>query len=240
MEGWIKLHRKILISNMYRSLNSKQRDVIITCLLLANHEGKEWEWQGKVYKCAPGQFITSLQALCNYCASDVKVQSVRTCLLKLEKWHFLTNKSTKTGRLITICNWDSYQLVDDDTNKDSNKELTKSQQRANKELTTNKNEKNEKNEKNNKEIINTIIWTLNKKTGKEFKTNSKKTITLIKARLKDGFTIDDFQKVIETKTQNWLHDDKMSKYLRPETLFGTKFESYLNETVRNKKPKFIH
>ena len=47
-----------------------------------------------------------------------------------------------------------------------------------------------------------------------------------------------FKTVIDIKTKEWLHDATMSKYLRPETLFGTKFESYLNERIseRNKEP----
>lgn len=142
--GWIKLHRKIIDSSLYKNLNSKQRDVLITCLLLANHDSNEWQWNGKIHKCDPGEFITSLQSLSEKCGNDVKVQSVRTALLKLEKWHFLTNTSTKDGRLIKIVNWVKYQILDSAINKESNKELTKHQQRANKELTTNKNDKNDK------------------------------------------------------------------------------------------------
>lgn len=41
--------------------------------------------------------------------------------------------------------------------------------------------------------------------------------------------MEDFEKVIDTKTAQWLNDPIMNKFLRPETLFGPKFESYLNE-----------
>ena len=150
MGGWIKLYRKTLQSDMYKSLNSKQRDVMMTLLLMVNHEEKEWEWNGEIFKAEPGQVVTSISKIKENCASDVSLQSVRTALLKLEKWGFLTNESTKTGRLITIVNWDVYQNTDEQTNKDSNKELTKHQQRTNKELTTNKNDKNEKNDKEEK------------------------------------------------------------------------------------------
>lgn len=149
MVGWIKLHRKIINSPMYKSLNSKHRDVLIQVMLLANHEANEWDWQGEIFKCQPGQFISSLQSIADQCAKDVKVQSVRTALLKLVKWGFLTDKSTKTGRLITITKWHTYQTDEEKANKDSNRQLTKSQQSSNKELTTNKNDKEcSKNEKN--------------------------------------------------------------------------------------------
>lgn len=73
-----------------------------------------------------------------------------------------------------------------------------------------------------------IIDYLNEKTGSRYKHTSKKTQSLIKARVNESFTLDDFKKVIDIKTDEWKDTD-MSKFLRPETLFGTKFESYLNQ-----------
>jgi uncharacterized phage protein (TIGR02220 family) len=79
-------------------------------------------------------------------------------------------------------------------------------------------------------IVINIINYLNQKTGKKFKSNSEKTLRFISARLNDGYSLDDFKKVIDIKCSKWLNDSKMIEYLRPETLFGTKFESYLNES----------
>jgi len=73
-----------------------------------------------------------------------------------------------------------------------------------------------------------IINYLNAQTGKQYKINSKKTKELITARMNEGFTVDDFKSVIDNQTVKWKNDAKMCEYLRPETLFGTKFESYLN------------
>lgn len=75
----------------------------------------------------------------------------------------------------------------------------------------------------------TIIDYLNKKASKNYKYTTKKTKTHINARINEGFTIDDFKKVIDNKAEEWLNDSKMNKFLRPETLFGNKFESYLNQ-----------
>lgn len=55
-------------------------------------------------------------------------------------------------------------------------------------------------------------------------------MTLIKARLKEGFTYQDFISVIDKKYAEW-NGTEFQAYLRPETLFGTKFESYLNQKV---------
>ena len=74
-----------------------------------------------------------------------------------------------------------------------------------------------------------IITYLNDKTNSNYKSSSKKTKDLIKARLNEGYQLEDFKRVIEIKTEEWRNDPIWSKYLRPETLFGTKFESYLNQ-----------
>ena len=78
----------------------------------------------------------------------------------------------------------------------------------------------------------TIISHLNEKAGTSYRHTSKATQKHIKARLAEGFKIDDFNTVIDKKCAEWLGDVKMEKYLRPETLFGTKFESYLNARGR--------
>ena len=81
----------------------------------------------------------------------------------------------------------------------------------------------------NKKLVSEVIDYLNEKAGKSYKPTTQKTISLISARSKEGFTLNDFKKVINTKTQQWKSNADMNKYLRPETLFGTKFESYLQE-----------
>lgn len=76
-----------------------------------------------------------------------------------------------------------------------------------------------------------IIDYLNQKTGKHFKDNAKATVSYINGRIREGYTVDDFKTVIDTKTAQWINDPKMKSYLRPETLFApSHFESYLNET----------
>lgn len=77
--------------------------------------------------------------------------------------------------------------------------------------------------------IKEIIEYFNNTTGKRYKDSSKSTRSHITARLKEGFSVDDFKAVIDKKTAEWKDDSKMEQYLRPETLFGTKFESYLNQ-----------
>lgn len=102
-------------------------------------------------------------------------------------------------------------------------------------INTNSKQNNKTNNNNN--VVNdnficdekVIIDYLNDKTGKHFKHTTDKTKNLIKARMKEGFTVDEFKRVIDIKVKQWCKDQKMKIYLRPETLFGTKFEGYLNE-----------
>ena len=91
----------------------------------------------------------------------------------------------------------------------------------------------EEEQENQSEIYKTIISYLNEKAGKRFKPTIAKTKSAIHARLSEGFRVDDFKAVIDKKCAEWIGDAKMEKYLRPETLFGTKFEGYLNEKSTN-------
>lgn len=92
------------------------------------------------------------------------------------------------------------------------------------EITTNK----EKNIKKS-EVIAEVIAYLNEKTNSSYKPHVKKNQNVISARLREGFRIEDFKKVIDLKTEEWGDDRYWSRFLRPTTLFGTRFEAYLNQ-----------
>lgn len=81
--------------------------------------------------------------------------------------------------------------------------------------------------KHNNYIVEIIDY-LNEKAGSQYKATTQKTRDTIKARLNEGFTVDDFKIVIDKKVTDWKSTE-WEKYLRPQTLFGTKFESYLNQ-----------
>ena len=91
---------------------------------------------------------------------------------------------------------------------------------------------NTKNKEKENNIYSEVIKYLNEKANTNYRPSTKNTQSFISARLKEGFTVEDFKKVIDVKAENWIGTD-FEKYLRPATLFGTKFENYLNEA--NKK-----
>ena len=84
------------------------------------------------------------------------------------------------------------------------------------------------NENKNIKIIKDVIEYLNKKLSTKYLYTSQYINKHINARLEEGFTYEDFVKVIDKKYKEW-HGTDMAKFLRPETLFGTKFQQYLNQ-----------
>lgn len=74
-----------------------------------------------------------------------------------------------------------------------------------------------------------VISYLNEKLGSSYRPGTKSTVTKIKARLNEGMTVDDFKRVIDFKVMDWSSNPDLMAYLRPETLFGTKMESYLQQ-----------
>lgn len=83
-------------------------------------------------------------------------------------------------------------------------------------------------------VIAEIVDYLNEKANTSYRSSSKNTKAHIRARLKEGFTVQDFKTVIDGRIKAWAKDQRMCEYIRPDTLFGSKFESYLNaEKVGN-------
>lgn len=87
--------------------------------------------------------------------------------------------------------------------------------------------------KSNTEIIKEIVQYLNDRCGTGYRYQSSGTKEHINARLKEGYTVDDFKIVIDKKADEWIGTER-EKYLRPQTLFAGKFESYLNQKITNK------
>ena len=158
-------------------------------------------------------------------------QKVRTILKNLEKKgyiEFLTSgsKGKESTLKITI----KQQLFNNNvTNKTEQLQQIEQdkQQQSNNNVTT----LSKKKEKDNN-IYSLVIDYLNKKASTNYRATTKNTQSFINARVKEGYTVEDFKKVIDSKSKEWLNTD-FEKYLRPATLFGTKFENYLNEA--NKK-----
>lgn len=148
MQGWIKLHRKIVDWEWYDDLPTFK--LFIHLLILANHEDNVWH--GQIVK--RGSLVTSISSLAHQ--TGLTNQNVRTCLAHLQKTGEISKQSTNKNTLIIMLNYERYQEFSVDEDVKINNQLTSSQQttnkRANNQLTTNKNDKNIKNDKNVVEV----------------------------------------------------------------------------------------
>ena len=166
---------------------------------------------------------------------NLTTQKVRTILKKFEKEgyiKFLTSGSK--GKESTLKLTIKQQLFNNNTTNKT-EQLQQVEDLGNNNLTTNQQQSNnttKKKEKDNNNIYSLVIDYLNRKASTNYRSTTKNTQSFINARLKEGYTVEDFKKVIDSKSKDWLNTD-FEKYLRPATLFGTKFENYLNEA--NKK-----
>ena len=78
-----------------------------------------------------------------------------------------------------------------------------------------------------------VVGYLNQRIGSHFRANTKSTARHVSARISEGFTLDDFKAVIDFKAGQWENDPKQNQYLRPDTLFGTKMEGYVEAARRS-------
>ena len=212
-KGWIKLHRKILDCEIFAGEPFSKMQAWIYLLLMANHEPKEIFIGYQKVRIERGQLHTSERKLATIWGWDFRKVKRFLDVLQMEK--MLSRNSSAHGSTLTIVNYDIYQVGGSThgSTLGSTDGSTDGTQTRNKEI---------------KNIYISIVEHLNTTANKHFKV-SEKTKSLIDARLNEGFVLEDFYKVIDTKTAQWLNDSKMNSYLRPITLFSNKFESYLNE-----------
>ena len=204
--------------------------VWLWCLLKASHKHHQQMVGLQVVDLEPGQFVTGRFKGAN--ELEINPSTFYKYLKTLEKMQMISLNSNNKMTVVTIENWRKYQTEDKEVYQQNNNKITTKEQQNNNKRTTkeqqNNTNKNDKNDKNDKKLYKYIVEYLNQKCHKNFRHTTKATQRLIDARLNEGFAIEDFKKVINIKSSQWLGAD-MEKYLRPQTLFGTKFESYLNE-----------
>ena len=245
--NFIKIDRKMLKWEWYK--NEHTKNVFLHCLLKAYW--KDTKIEGKTIP--RGSFVSSIGNIAE--ELSLTPMEVRTALKHLKSTNELTSKGTNRNTVFTVTNYDLYQSKEQTEQQTDNKQITNKQQTdneqitskeqtINKPLTTNeeyKEDKNIKNEEEREESKNEkkdthlserkqIIDYLNQKLGARYRHGSGLNKKYINARLNEGYTVDDFCEVIDKKCDEWQGTER-EKYLRPETLFGNKFESYLNQNI---------
>lgn len=163
------------------------------------------------------------------------ISATRSAIKELEEHGYLIRRPIrKDGK---ICDWE-YLIFENpqEANQVKGNLLLENQQVENRtQLNTNQlNTKSSNNKELNTKEYKYIVEYLNKKAETNYRATSKATQSHIKARLAEGFTLENFYSVIDKKCAEWKGTD-MEKYLRPETLFGSKFENYLNAPAPKRK-----
>jgi uncharacterized phage protein (TIGR02220 family) len=227
MSGWIKLHRNIISWEW----SSKPGHVAVFLHLLLRANYRKTTWRKQVINA--GQIVTGRRQLS--VATGLSEAQIRVILNDLESSREITRESFNRFSVITIVNWIKYQVNEEDNFQTSQQTTSEIAGELASEIATSK----KYNKYNNKIIPSVssaspldeerIISLLNAECNKNYRpvlSNTKH----IKARLHEGYQLEDFEKVIKTKKKSWGENPDMKKYLRPETLFGAKFDSYLQET----------
>lgn len=227
LQGWVREHRKEMDSVVWA--NPYQFKLWRQLIMMANHSDGKVIFNGKQFAVPAGSMVTGRDAIAfiyNKGAQPDHVKSARLLwkwIKKFEEWQMLTISSTPRYSVISITNYGKYQQSD---------QLESSSSPAKVQLeSTNKNVKNVKKEHSGvaeKIPYAEIVEYLNEKTGKHFTKSAAATKSKINARWHEGRRLTDFKTVIDVKSAEWNGTDA-AKWLRPETLFGTKFEAYLNE-----------
>lgn len=230
MGGHIKIDRKILEWEWYSDINTCR--LFIHLLLKANW--KDGRFQGT--EVPRGSLVTSYNSLAK--DTGLSVKNVRTALNHLETTgEVAVNRHSKFS-VVTIKNYNVYQTDGTVTGSQVavNRQATGSQP-----VTIEEGKKVRREESNNNTMSGEpstsrgqpyaeIIDYLNLKAGTRYKHSSEDTRKHIRARIAEGYTIDDFKVVIDKKVDEWKGTPQ-EKYLRPATLFGTKMESYVNQKI---------
>ena len=237
---WIKVYTD-MVSNKkikrIRTLPEGNNIILIWVFLLA--QAGESNKNGALYLTDTIPFRPEDLAI----EFDFETTVINLALITLEKFSMIE----VFDEVIYIKNWGEYQNIDGlekireqtrlrvSNHREKQKQLTECNVTGNVTVTLGNaididKELDEEIDKDNIPYVE-IIKYLNDESGSKYRSNSSKTRSLIKARWNDGFRLDDFKDVINKKVADWSRNPDMVKFLRPETLFGSKFEGYLNEKI---------
>lgn len=225
---FVKLYRKFTNWGWYSDPATKA--VFLHILLNANW--KDGEYMGVPIK--KGECVFGRKAAAE--ALGLSEQQVRTAIKHLQKSNEIsTSKLTNKFSVIKVEKWGYYQGKEDESNQQTNQQLTSKQP------ATNHIQEGKKGRK--KEVCVTraregglfeaqgIIHYLNEQTGRSFKANDPSTVLLIEDRLREGYQVSDFLTVIDNKVRHWAGDEKREQFLTPKTLFSAEhFADYLAQT----------
>ncbi len=254
-KGYTILPRDITDTPIW--VDARKVKLLNLCLSKESYKGKVCMVENQAITLEPRQFVTGRRSLAEEfnkgvpCNDMVSGSTLFRWLESFEKLGYLHIKKTNKYSIVTVLYGNEYIKDCTSDEQQMNNRWTSDEQQMN---TNNKYKTDNTLKKDLKDILSVsddtsiggekakdnipykdIIDYLNEKAGTKYRYQTASTKEKIRARYREGFTIDDFKTVIDKKCAEWKNDAKMCNYLRPETLFGTKFESYLNQTTIEEK-----
>ena len=231
--GFVKIYRSLLNWEWYDDINTKT--VFLHLLLTVSIADSQWHG----ITIQRGSRVSSYAILAE--ETRLSVDKVRTAISHLESTGEVTRYKYPKYTVFAINNYSKFQDVPSISQGESQSN-PKVVPRSSQQYKKNKKNKNDiyivgnsnfenvedaKSEKPDAKPYQEIVDYLNQKAGTSYSSNSKTTQANIRARLAEGYTVEDFKRVIDNKCTDWI-GTQWEEYLRPSTLFGTKFENYLN------------
>lgn len=260
--GWFKFHRQIFDNPV---CTKDAEYFFVWCYILTEAKFEETRdlFKNEEIILAKGQLLITVKEIAT--ELNISESKVNRILKKLEIEKQIERRTSNKKTLITVLNWEKYQSDEkqnekqvknerqtNDNRMENNRQTSEEQMKDerqtsgkpsyyNKEIKkeTNEEEKEDEESKNEKKDTylserKQIIEYLNQKLGTRYRHGSDINKKYMNARLNEGYTVEDFCEVIDKKCREWQGTEQ-EKYLRPETLFGNKFESYLNQRFFKEK-----
>lgn len=228
--GFICLHRQLLDSHLWQSSTPEQCKILITLLLMVNYKEKSWEWKSKPFVCKPGQAITSVDSIQARCGNPKKFTraKIRKALEKFQEAGFLTNETTKTGTLITIVNWQKFQVKEEENNQQNNHQITNEKPSNDHQITTNEQRNKVTKKQDNNILVQNfeILW--------EAYPKKRSKATALKAFKKVNPSADLFAKMLDKVSEYKVEWQRKEEQFIPHLatwLNGKRWEDKLNVEI---------
>jgi len=233
--GWVKVYRQLRDHWLWKRERFTWGQAWIDLLLRAAHKDRKVRQGNQLVTEKRGQVLVSQRQLVSQWgwARNTIAHFLRVLNSDEMLSHEVSHGPEGGYTLITILNYERYQGSDEEGDEQElSHELSHAratpEPRAEPLLRIRKGRREKKDKDSSLNgFISAAVQYLNEKAGKSYKLTTKSTISLLTARARECFTLEDIKAVVDYKTVVWGGDPKMHEYLRPETLFGPKFESYL-------------
>lgn len=246
--GWIRVYRQLQDHWLWRRERFSRGSAWLDLLLSAAYKEGEVRLGNQLITVKRGQVLVSQRQLVSRWgwARNTIARFLR--VLKLDQMLSLEVSHGPEGgyTLITILKYEQYQGIDEEVIEHGvSHDLSDGRDTRGTRLEPYTRIKEGKKDKKRNIVgqarpdaslngfISETIQYLNARVGTNYKSTTKSTIRHLTARAREGFTVEDVKLVIDSKVEKWGEDAEMSQFLRPETLFGPKFESYLQSAKRD-------